>query len=359
MSAGYTKLFSSILASTVWDTPPAVTKVWITMMAMADRDGVVEASVPGLAHLARVPRKVVDEALRIFLSPDPDSRTPDYEGRRIEAVPGGWRLLNHAEYRERMSNDDIREKAAERKRKQREREAAEAEAAAYAEGQAEADLSHALSQEVTLGHAASRPSRHTEAEAEAGSLSPSGSRSGSDPDQTGAGARSNVDAVATLNGYTLQKTFGRVRAREVGGLEWQAVKVVDGSATSMAEMINSDPTLAADVVPTMTLLFRKAKAGEAGKRSAEIVRSPSFAFGAWCDQWTSLREEIHGKAPASPKAKPPPESFAERDARVRAEQRQRDREESRRNQAAVDRKVAEIREWESLDEPPTRQAHGS
>jgi hypothetical protein len=38
-----------------------------------------------------------------LLSPDPDSRTEDYEGRRIEVVDGGWRLINHAKYRAKMS----------------------------------------------------------------------------------------------------------------------------------------------------------------------------------------------------------------------------------------------------------------
>lgn len=74
--------------------------VWVTMMALADQHGRVLASVPGLAHTARVPIEAVRAALEIFLSPDPDSRTPDFEGRRIEKVEGGWRLLNYARHRE-------------------------------------------------------------------------------------------------------------------------------------------------------------------------------------------------------------------------------------------------------------------
>jgi hypothetical protein len=38
-------------------------------------------------------------AITTFLSPDPDSRTPEHEGRRIEVIDGGWRLLNHEKYR--------------------------------------------------------------------------------------------------------------------------------------------------------------------------------------------------------------------------------------------------------------------
>lgn len=125
--SGYTKLFGSILHSTVWHTPGHVRLVWITMLALADRDGVVEASVPGLAIAARVERPECEEALKLLLSPDVDSRTKDHEGRRIEAVDGGWRILNHAIYRERASVDEVREKNAKRQQAKRDREKARRE----------------------------------------------------------------------------------------------------------------------------------------------------------------------------------------------------------------------------------------
>ena len=121
--SGYTKLFGSILRSSVWLTPAHVRLVWITMLALADRDGVVESSVPGLAAAAGVERTQCEQALALFLSPDPDSRTPDYEGRRIEAVDGGWRLLNHGKYADKLSLSDRREKDAERQRRSRARRA--------------------------------------------------------------------------------------------------------------------------------------------------------------------------------------------------------------------------------------------
>lgn len=144
--SGYTKLFGSILRSSVWLTPAHVRLVWITMLALADRDGVVESSVPGLAIAAGVERAQCEQALALFLAPDPDSRTPDHEGRRIEVVDGGWRLLNHGKYADKMSEEDRREKDAIRQRRCRERRA---------QREASRD-SHAKSQEVTNvapGHA--------------------------------------------------------------------------------------------------------------------------------------------------------------------------------------------------------------
>lgn len=106
---GYTKLFSSILASTIWREPNHVRLVWITLLAMADKDGVCEASVPGLADLARVPIADCEDALRTLAAADPYSRTSDHDGRRIEPVDGGWLLLNHAKYREKMNQEERRE----------------------------------------------------------------------------------------------------------------------------------------------------------------------------------------------------------------------------------------------------------
>jgi hypothetical protein len=126
----YTKLFHSILDSSVWSLPDGVRIVWITLLSMADLRGEIRASLPGIAHRARVSIEVVREALSEFLGPDEYSTSPEHEGRRIEAIEGGWRLLNWERYRYLESDDDRREKACERKRAQREREAQRAVKAA-------------------------------------------------------------------------------------------------------------------------------------------------------------------------------------------------------------------------------------
>lgn len=125
---GYTKLFGSILASTIWREKDHVRLVWITMLAMADQDGMVEASVPGLADFARVTEEQCDDAILRLSSPDKRSRSKDFEGRRIAERDGGWRLLNYEKYRDRMSADDQRQKAAQRQQRKRARDAASREA---------------------------------------------------------------------------------------------------------------------------------------------------------------------------------------------------------------------------------------
>lgn len=119
--AGYSKLFSTIITSTVWAESDQTRIVWITMLALTDAGGFVPGSVPGLAHVSRVSLKDCKAALDRLSSPDPDSRTKDYEGRRIRAVEGGWLILNYLKYRESRSEDERRKQNAEAQKRWRER----------------------------------------------------------------------------------------------------------------------------------------------------------------------------------------------------------------------------------------------
>lgn len=105
----FTKLFSSITASTIWAARDQTRIVWITMLAMADQHGRVWASIPGLANIARVSIEACETALEELLAPDKYSRTTEHEGRRIEPIDGGWRLLNHAKYRAIRDEESIKE----------------------------------------------------------------------------------------------------------------------------------------------------------------------------------------------------------------------------------------------------------
>lgn len=146
--SGFTKLFNSILHSTIWSEPNHVRILWITMLAMANKDGDVAASVPGLAKMAGISLEETEDALARFQQPDKYSRTPDFDGRRIQATDGGWHLLNHGKYRALMSAEERREY---NRRKQAERRA---------------KLSSA-SMTVNDSQSKSAMSAHTEAEAEA------------------------------------------------------------------------------------------------------------------------------------------------------------------------------------------------
>ena len=95
----YVKLFNSILHSSVWDLDIETRMVWITLLAMCDSDGVVNASVGGIANAARLPLDKTQKALEVLMAPDPDSRSQEYEGRRIEKIGGFYEILNYKRYR--------------------------------------------------------------------------------------------------------------------------------------------------------------------------------------------------------------------------------------------------------------------
>lgn len=120
----YTKLFHRILQSSVWDYDERTRIVWITLLAMTDSDGCVIGTVKYVARMARLDRTdgEVDDvrrALDRFMGPDPDSLTSEREGRRLEKIDGGWRLINFGKYRELMMKEARREAWRESKAKTR------------------------------------------------------------------------------------------------------------------------------------------------------------------------------------------------------------------------------------------------
>jgi len=128
--AGWTKLFSTIVTSSIWCEDHKTVRVWTGFLALADKDGVVEGSIPGLANVMRVTDDEFREILAKFLAPDPDSRSKDHDGRRIEEIPGGWKIPNHGPYRRKAEAGEGSRAPYYREYRARKR----AEAMKYAEG---------------------------------------------------------------------------------------------------------------------------------------------------------------------------------------------------------------------------------
>ena len=109
MDIYYTKLFHRILSSSIWEEDDKTRLVWITLMASTDSKGAVIGTMAKLARDARVDIEACQMAIEKFLSPDFTSLTSAHEGRRIEAIEGGWRLLNHEKYKLMMDEERKRE----------------------------------------------------------------------------------------------------------------------------------------------------------------------------------------------------------------------------------------------------------
>ena len=111
-----------LLMADLWDTEEPIDAIRVRSLESAGWSvppgwyGWVAAAGPGIIH-----RCGIDDmdrgikALERLSSPDPDSRSPRFEGRRIARVAGGYVILNYDEYRKRDYT------AAERARRYREK----------------------------------------------------------------------------------------------------------------------------------------------------------------------------------------------------------------------------------------------
>lgn len=112
------------LENTGWEVPPG----WY---------GFVPASSLGIIHRAKVTEEAGLTALERLSSPEQESRTPDFEGRRLVRVDGGFIVLNYIKYRERDHS------SAERSRRYRARKKARATVASSSHGVAPRDITQA------------------------------------------------------------------------------------------------------------------------------------------------------------------------------------------------------------------------
>lgn len=109
------KMFSSSL----WSQPSDVRIVFLWFLGTADAAGMVpKHGMPAVARLANVSVEAATAAVALLEAPDPDSSTPDYEGRRLLRQPdGGWLVTNAVAYRDYRSERQVKE--AQRKAAQR------------------------------------------------------------------------------------------------------------------------------------------------------------------------------------------------------------------------------------------------
>ena len=73
----------------------------------------------GLMTAGNMTMEEADDAIAVLTSPDENSSNPENEGRRIEKVVGGWRVLNWKYYRQLAMSQAAREAAAQRQQKRR------------------------------------------------------------------------------------------------------------------------------------------------------------------------------------------------------------------------------------------------
>lgn len=100
---GYTPAFSDIYMGTLYGKWPAAA-VWASLLPLMDRNGCIDMSLQAISGMTGWPMDLLEEGIRQLMEPDPHSRTPDCEGRRLVLIdpnrPWGWKAVNHGKYRE-------------------------------------------------------------------------------------------------------------------------------------------------------------------------------------------------------------------------------------------------------------------
>jgi hypothetical protein len=100
--AGYTPIFDSVFQGSLCGKYPDL-PVWLVLLALQQRGGIIDAHPSYIAMISGIQQEDIEAAIERFCQPDPRSRTPDHDGRRLEPLEGagfGWRVLNHRRYQE-------------------------------------------------------------------------------------------------------------------------------------------------------------------------------------------------------------------------------------------------------------------
>lgn len=108
----YVKLFASLYQGTLRGRSDEIL-VFTNLLAHADRFGIVDKHWRAISEETGLTHEQVKAALLTLESPDPESRSPEREGRRIirldEHRAWGWQVVNYEKYRAIRSEDDRRE----------------------------------------------------------------------------------------------------------------------------------------------------------------------------------------------------------------------------------------------------------
>ena len=78
----YAKIFAQIYDSSIAENYQ-VRHVFMDLLVLADRDGVLDMTPQAIARRTNIPMKVLMSALSALEQPDDQSRSPEGDGRRI------------------------------------------------------------------------------------------------------------------------------------------------------------------------------------------------------------------------------------------------------------------------------------
>ena len=107
----YARVYEQIFSSSIMEEDLETRYVWFCLLALSDRDGFVDMTIPAIARRINLHESVVIKAIDKFMMPDPSSRTDTQEGRRLEKIREsfGWKIINYIHYRDLRNEENRRE----------------------------------------------------------------------------------------------------------------------------------------------------------------------------------------------------------------------------------------------------------
>lgn len=113
---GFVKLDCGITDSSLWFEPPATRVVFITLLTKCDPSGFARCVRQAWERDSNVGHDDFERAVNCLESPDSNSRDSSNEGRRIQKIEGGWKVLNYQKWRQFLYSESYE---AQKKRRQR------------------------------------------------------------------------------------------------------------------------------------------------------------------------------------------------------------------------------------------------
>jgi hypothetical protein len=127
----FAKVFFQIFESSISDDY-LCRHVFMDLLVLSDEEGVVDKTSKAISRITNVPLEIVERAIEKLSAPDPESRTPDEDGRRLVLIDNsrtwGWRIVNYPKYRAIRDEEARRISNRSYKREQRAKEKAAEEA---------------------------------------------------------------------------------------------------------------------------------------------------------------------------------------------------------------------------------------
>ena len=118
----YAKIHDQILDSTLAEDYQT-RHLFMDLCVIANQHGIVDKTAAAIARRLNMPLDLVIEGIQKLSLPDPESRSPDEDGRRLVPVDPerswGWRVVNYPLYRDKMSDEERRIVQRDMKRQQR------------------------------------------------------------------------------------------------------------------------------------------------------------------------------------------------------------------------------------------------